>query len=129
MFTAEILNSEATLNNFIVLGGKDFIPGGQLTLVLRLVNSDLGIRYIPPAAATLSFTFNNLDGTELVKSGGDVTQLPDDRSIVSIVLEEAETEELQDGNITFEIDVAGDGTNIQKGFIQNALARIITGDC
>jgi len=129
MFSAEILNSDATLNNFIVLGGKDFIPGGQLNLVLRIINTELNIRYVPPVTAILTFTFNALDGSTFTKTGADITQFADDRSIVSMVLEESETEELQDGNITFEIDLLGDGTEIQKGVIQNALARIITGDC
>lgn len=129
MLSGQILNSDAQLNNFIVIGSKSFIPGSQFRLYIRILNDDLGLRYIPAATATRTITFQNLDGTELVKTNADITVLSDDRSIMYLDIEESESENLQGGNFSFEIDVAGDGSNIMKGIVNNALSRIIEGAC
>lgn len=129
MLSGQILNSDASLNNFIVIGSKSFIPGSQFRLYIRILNDDLGLRYIPAATATRTITFQNLDGTELVKANADITVLSDDRSIMYVDIEESESENLQGGNFSFEIDVAGDGSNIMKGIVNNALSRVIEGAC
>lgn len=130
MLSGKILNSDAQLNNFIEIGSKQFIPGSQVKLVFRLTNTELDdLRYIPGSASTIKLTFNKLDGSTLEKTNADITKFTDDRSIMSVVLEESETEELQDGSFSFELDLLGDGTQIEKGVISNALSRVIDGAC
>lgn len=129
MLSGQILNSNAQLNNFIVLGSKSFIPGSQFRLYIRILDDDLNIRYIPPQAATRTITFQNLDGTELVKADSDITVLADDRSIMYVDIEESESENLQGNDFYFDIDVNGDGSEIKKGIVSNALSRNIIGAC
>lgn len=129
MLSGQILNSDAQLNNFIVLGSKEFIPGSQFRLYIRIINEDLDLRYIPANTATRSITFNNLDGTTLVKSNADITVLSDDRSIMYVDIEESESENLAGGNFSFALDILGDGTQIEKGIVRNAIARVIEGEC
>ena len=129
MLAGQILNSEATVNNFIVLGGKSFIPGSQFKLFIRVINDDLNLRYVPPATATRTITLIGLDGTDIVKSNADITVLGDDRSIMCVTIEESESENLQGGNFSFSIDVNGDGTDIKKGIVSNGLSRVIEGVC
>lgn len=126
MITAKILNSDALLNNFKEIGSLDFVPGAEVTLVIRLFDTQLSLRHIPPAAAITKIFLNKTDGTILEKT---MTPLTDDRSIQSVVLEEAETDVLLGGNFTLEIDVIGDGSKIEKGMVQNGLRKIVIGDC
>lgn len=129
MLSGQILNSDAQLNNFVVIGSKSFIPGSQFRLYIRILNDDLGLRYIPAATATRTITFQNQDGTTFQKLNADITVLTDDRSIMYVDIEESESETLMSGNFSFEIDVAGDGNNIMKGIVKNALSRILEGEC
>ncbi len=123
MLIGKVLNSEATLNNYIYLLNKAFIQGSAFKLVIQIFNEDLGIRYIPDIDAEYSITLNNLDGTTLVKDGVEVTVFEDDRSIMSIDISAEESEALQGGNITFMIDET-------KGIVRNAISRVIEGaDC
>lgn len=126
MLSGQVLNSDATLNNFIVLETKNFIPGSQFTFVMRILNDDLGIRYIPADTAIVTLVFQNQDGTELSKVA---TPLTDDRSILSIEISELESTSIRGGNMSFSVDVAGDGSNIMKGIMSNALARVLEGAC
>ena len=127
MLSGQILNSNATLNNFIVIDAKEFIPGEEFKLQIRIINNELnGLRYIPPNTCITKFTFNDTNGNTFQKTA---TKLTDDRSIMSMTIEESESEILQSGTITFEIDELGNGTKITKGIIQGALVRIIDGVC
>jgi len=126
MITAKILNSDAILNNFKEIGSLDFVPGAEVTLVIRLQDTQLELRHIPPATAIVKAIFNNTDGTTLEKI---MAPLTDDRSIRSVILQEAETDLLLGGNFTLEIDVLGDGSKIEKGIVINGIRKIIIGDC
>lgn len=126
MLTAKILNSDATLNNFKEIGSLDFIPGTQAELFIRLFNSQLSLRYIPPATAIVKIFIDKSDGTVLEKT---MSALSDDRSILSTTLEEAETEEILGGNFTLEVDILGDGSNIDKGIVLNGIRKVIIGEC
>ena len=88
--SADILNPEASLNFWIVLESRDFIPGEELLLVFRITNPEVGLRFIPLAGSVVDFTFNNADGTTLTKTAALNV---DDRSIATITLQEAETQE------------------------------------
>lgn len=126
MITAKILNSDAILNNFKEIGSLDFVPGSEVKLVIRLHDSQLDLRRVPAAAAVVKIFLNDTDGNEIEKT---MTPLTDDRSILSVTLEESETETLLGGNFTIEEDVLGDGTQIKKGLVQNGLRRVVIGDC
>lgn len=127
MLSGQILNSDATLNNFIVTDSKGFIPGEQFDLVVRIINPELDIRYVAPVTAIITFTFLNTDGTELTKISAAVDA--QDNSMQKMTISEADSENIIGGNFTFSVDVLGDGTEIKKGVVKNGLAKFLTGDC
>lgn len=129
MIQGQILNSQATLNNFKVIGAKEFIPGSQFTVFLRLFDTETELRYIPANTATKSIILTNLDGTETTILNANITTLADDRSIMSFIIEESVSTNLAGGNFRFEIDVAGDSSIIEKGVVLNGLSRVIEGAC
>lgn len=128
MLSAKILNPTATLNDFDIIDALVFIPGEQTKLVMRLVQpfrSD-ELRYIPVDTADLTVYLKNKDGTDLELT---MTVFDDDRSIWYSTLTSAQTEELASGNFTFDLDILGDGTQIEKGWVENGLSLQITGAC
>lgn len=128
MIKAKLLNSDASLNDFRVVGSVEFIPGENLTIALQIYLSEKGIRYVPPVAATMELTFINSDDTELVKTATVVDA--DDRSMWNVTLSQAETELLQGQNIEGELDVNGDATLIYKFLLANVIQRVnLAGDC
>ncbi len=130
MLSAKVLNSDATLNDYKILDVLNFIPGEQVKLFVQIFDLDHQIRFIPPEDAIVTFCFINNDGSMLDKvSPDDITILEDDRSLMYMTIEEAESLELSGGNVTFKIDLDGDGTRIVRGMIQNGLAKYITGGC
>ncbi len=129
MLSGQILNSDATTNNFIVTDSKEFIPGEQFTLVIRVVNPELDdLRFVQPSASLPKITLTTLDGTDIVILSGAITVNPDDRSIMTTIIQESVSLNLAGGNFQFELDVIGDGSEILKGIVENGLARI-DGDC
>jgi len=127
MLIGQILNSQATLNNYILLGSLNFVPGEGVTLVVKIINSQLGIRYVVDnQAATVKFIFNKSNNATEEIAG---TFLTDDRSIVSVELSSAITEEVLGGNFTMEIDVQGNGNEIKKVFVESGLTRNLIGEC
>lgn len=125
MITGKMLNSEATLNNFIEIGALEFIAGEELTVVVRLFDDQIGLRYIPVSTCIPTFTLNKSDGDTLSKTG---SHNDDDRSIVTFELSETETLDLLGGNMKISLDLLGDATSIKKGIVLNAFARVID-DC
>ena len=117
---AEVLNSDAILNNFTTIGTLQFIPGEEIKLVLRLKDSLKGIRYVLPATTIVTATFNNTDGTTFTKT---MTMWTDDRSIMEVTLEETETENLSGGRILLDLDINGDASTIKKVIKNGALSR------
>lgn len=123
--TGKILNSEAELNSFKLVGSVDFMPGADLTLKFMLFNPEEALRYIPGAAAVVKVTLPTING-ELEKTASFLDA--GDRSLIVLELSQAETEDLTGGNLTFEIDELGDGSVISKGYISAALRRITAGE-
>lgn len=119
--SAKVISSDATLNSFQFIESAQFIPEENLTIAFQIMQPEKGIRYVPPSTAVITFKFNQTDNTVLEKVMTFVDVL--DRSLVKCSFTPAETEVLMAGNVTFEIDVLGDGTNIKLGFIYNALSR------
>jgi len=122
MIVARMLNSTATVNNFIEIGSLEFIAGEQITVYMRLYDTDLDLRYIPPATNITTVTLNKSDGTTFSKIA--IHEF-DDRSMIYFTLSEIETEDLLGGNLSLSLDLAGDGSNIRKGVAQNVLSRSI----
>lgn len=124
MLTAKILNSSASLNEFRYLNTVEFVPGGEVRFAFRLWDLQLNERHVPPTTAIVTLTFNDTDGNEIDKiatviNAGDI-------SMMYVDLTSAETAILLGGNITFEVDVLGDATKIEKGLIQTALSKVLT---
>lgn len=128
MFSAQVISSSATLNSFDVIGSLPFVPGTQTTFFIRLYQDQRAdmLRYVPPSTALLSAIFQNNDATETTVA---MTSVMLDTSMWSCSLTSAQTKCLASGNVVLSMDVLGDGTDIQLGFIQNALNLIITGLC
>ena len=104
----------------------EIIPGEQIRLVLQLVDSQKDLRYIVEnLAGIVSVSIPKLDGF-LTKS---MTAFSLDRSIWEATLTEAETADLIGGNIIFEVDSDGVGTEILKGWVENAISMVVTGGC
>lgn len=127
MLTAKILNSQASLNNFKEIGSLEFIIGEEVKLVFRLFDPQFDLRHIPDAAAIVKLTFNKLSDFTTFEKTATVLD-SGDRSIQYVTLTDLETADLIGGNVLFEVDVLGDGSQIQKGIIYNALSKVIQ-DC
>lgn len=128
MLKAKLLNSEASLNDYIEVNAINFIPGENVTVAVHLYDAERGIRYIPPLAATLTMTFIDKDSAEILKDAAVIDA--DDRSMWSVDLSQSETEVLAGQNIILELDVNGDGTVILKALIANGIIRNnLSGDC
>jgi hypothetical protein len=123
MLTGTILNSNASLNDFRDLGSIEIIKGEQIDLVIRTIDRQTDIRYIPPATAIIKVIFNTSEG-DLEKI---MTAFTDDRSISKVTLEEVDTESILSGDLRVIIDEAGDGSIIKKGVIVDAIRS--TQDC
>lgn len=128
MLQAKLLNSEATLNDFLYLGSVEFVPGENVTVCLQLFNSERAIRFIPPAAATLTLTFTNSDGDQFDKVATKIDV--DDRSLWKVSFTQVETETLAGQNIIATLDVNGDASKILIAFMPNVIIRSnLSGDC
>jgi hypothetical protein len=127
MLTGQLLNSQATINQYTEISNVSFVPGSSVTVILQMIQDQLNIRYFEDNAnATIEFTFPGSNGNDVVKAG---TFPFNDRSIIKCVLDSTDTENLQGGNFTFKIDVNGDGTQILQGFVNNGLTRQLVGAC
>jgi hypothetical protein len=125
MLKAKILNSQATLNNYVILGSLEFVPGEEVKVVAQIINSQLDIRYIPDAAATMDMIFVDKDGNEVIKTASVLDA--DDRSIWTVTLTPAESLTIVSQNIKIVLD---DNGTTMIASVRNGLARtIIDGDC
>lgn len=125
MLDIRLLNSDAELNNFRQIGSYEYVPGEDVTVVLRLFDSQLGIRYIPDSGATLTATFQTKSGTDLVKTASELDA--GDRSIWTFDLSQSDTADIIGQNFTVSLT---EGANLSKGVAQNSLGKIlIDGDC
>lgn len=128
MIKAKLLNSDASLNDFIYVGSVEFVPGENVTVAFQLFHAVRGIRHVPPVAATVELTFLDSSGTEVVKTAAVISA--DDRSMWKIDLTQVETETLAGQTITGEIDYNGDASVIYRFVMENAFIRTnLAGDC
>jgi hypothetical protein len=122
MLSGKVLNTAATLNNFKEVKGQDFMLNDAFTLVFRIIDPQLGDRYIPPSTAIITLIFSNFDTTSFVEVATPVDV--NDRSMQSVSLATTDTAQLYGGNIPFTVDLLGDGTHILYGVIPNALRKV-----
>lgn len=123
ILTMRVLNSDAELNHFEEFDSAPFIPGSALTLVLRLMQTERPLRYVPDAAATVNVNFLKSDGTTLVKAATFLDTA--DRSIIVVQLTSVETQTLIGQNLT--ADITEPGPVVSKAFLQYALKNISLG--
>jgi hypothetical protein len=124
MLKADVLNSDASLNSFKVINTLEYIPGSDFTLVVQLTQPQRdGLRYMTEAGATLTLHLPKKDGTSQDLT---MTAMAGDSSIWSGDITSEQSADLASGNATFTLDEGGDKT---LGWIENALALIITGGC
>lgn len=111
ILTMFILNSDATLNNFVEGSVATFIPGSALTLVIRLQQTQRPIRYVPDATATVEMEFLKSDNTTLTKLGTFVDV--SDRSMIKFELTALETADLIGQNLTATVtEPSGESTAV-----------------
>jgi len=122
---AILLNSEASLNNFIQIGSVSYSPGEAVKVAFRLINDQLDIRLIPGATATVSVDIANADGTTTTKSATVISA--DDRSMWSIDLDTTDTQNISGSNMEITLT---DGADIKKAIVFNGLIKqLLSGDC
>lgn len=121
MIIANLLNPNASLNSFKIINSVEYVPGAPLTLIMQLFDDVEQLRYIPPTTARVSAVFNNVDNTTLSVLG---TAFAQDGSMLTFSLSAAQTTNLFGGNILIQVDMQGDGTNVQQGIVQNVLGTV-----
>lgn len=122
VLTLKVLNEDASLNNFVDMGGTaQIVRGADAKLILELFQVDRKIRYVPISGAVISVDFLNSDGTTLSKTA--TFPFADDRSIIQIVLTDSETELLISQNIIASIV---EGSNTSIAILQQGLQMVST---
>lgn len=123
MLTLNILNNAATLNTFFVSGTKEFMAGEDVKLIMRLIQIDLNLRYIPVVGATITIDFKKSDDTILTKTA--TFPFADDRSIIQVDLTELESADLISQTLIVKLDEAGVTTfaTLQSGLKRNKLSQ------
>lgn len=124
LLTAKVINPDASLNNFTYYSSAKFIPNSTFTFAVQLFDADKKMRYIPPSTAVITFTFNNSDFTTFTQAATFID--PGDRSLLLVSLSSTQTALLVGGNLTFVVDVLGNGTDLINGVSYNTLSYIDT---
>jgi len=126
LLSGVLINADATLNNFVPNpeGAIAFIPSSIVQFALQLIDTSKGIRYVPPSTAVITFTFNNADFTSFAQPAAFIDPL--DRSLISLSLTPTQTSNMIGGNLTFVVDVLGDGTQLINGILYNGLSYVDT---
>jgi hypothetical protein len=124
MILGKLINSAASLNNYQNIGTVCYVIGDAILLNFQLWDPQLKIRFVPPSTAITTLTFLNQDGTTFTKVGTFISAL--DQSLITVSLLTTDTSQLLDGNVTFTVDLLGDGTEIVRGMIYSAISQVIT---
>jgi hypothetical protein len=124
MILGKMINSAASLNSFNYIGSVDYVLGDAITLNFQLFDPQTKMRFIPPSTAIVKVTFNNMDTSQFSETGSFINAL--DQSLITVDLPGTSTIQLLDGNLTFTVDLLGDGTEIVRGIIYSALHQVIT---
>lgn len=126
MLSGQVLNSDAQVNNFVVISSKSFIAGEEIELVVRILNPDLGgLRFVPNTKEGHRIIFADKDGSPDGISIA-LTGMDQDYSIMKGTISAAQTQEIVGGNANIEIIHKG---KTLKGIITQALTRVVDGVC
>lgn len=127
--TLKILNSDATLNNFVEGATASIVRGTDVKLILRIVQSErTNLRYIPQAASVLAMSLLNSDGTTL--SVTPTQPFADDRSIIEVDIAAANTTLLISQNLNLSITEPTPSPMISFAVLPFGLQVIsLNGDC
>lgn len=125
VFDLEVINSDATLNNFFSIGAAQFRPGTPVTINMRIIQSERDLRHVLSAAATLSMTFKTSDPNT------NITATPTfidagDRSLITVTLTGTDTQNLIGQALILDIV---DGPLECVAIKQQGLKANRTGDC
>lgn len=126
VFSLQMLNSDATLNDFRDIGTHQIVRGADTTIIMRILQPNKDeIRYIPDAGATFSIDLLKSDDTTLTKV--PTQPFADDRSILQLTLTETETLDLISQNLNLQIT---EGSDISYAILQAGLQMItLNSDC
>lgn len=125
MLRGRVLDEEATLNSYELIGSLDIIPGSAFTLNFQTYqpqNKDK-LRYFAEDAATMVAHLPKSDGTTLDVT---MTNIGDDRSLWTGDVSSADSEDLIGGNFTFTLTEGAEDT---LGIVELGLSVILTGSC
>lgn len=129
MISAELLNSEATLNSFFIIEGITYVPGENLDIVIRLLHSEREIRFMAASAAVITLLFTDKTNPSVPISKVAVIVDAGDRSIWKVSLTQANTTTLSGSNIEVKYDSDGVGTIIFKTVLRNVLSKKLLSGC
>ena len=103
--------------------GFNFYAGEERTLKLQLMESDTGFPHSIPSDATKTLL---LHGTplDLTIDDADIIIDPDDSSIFTVLLTEAQTSLMISGDIRFQYVTVGNVTRIAS--VQAAIKKLVT---
>lgn len=128
MIDAQLLNSDAVLNTYVVIPSLTYTPGENLRVVVQILKAIDQHRYIAPVGGIVTLTFTKEDESQLVKTPAVLNA--DDRSMWFIDLSPAETLALASNNFLVKLDVNGDGTLVYLTSVENGLIRTnLSGEC
>ncbi len=127
VFELQVLNSDATLNDFTDIDTARIVRGADATILLRILQPEKNkIRYVPDTGATFSITFLRSDpALTLVKV--PTQPFADDRSILQIDLIDTETLDLISQSLNLEMN---EGTIKSFAILQNGFQVVtLNTDC
>lgn len=129
MLSLDIVSKNPTLNSFTLSKNLSFASGEDVKVTMRLFQSDMGIRYIPEAGATITIDLKKSDNTVLTKTCSFT--FADDRSIIEFSLTAAESAMVISQNLVVKL-VEGTSPNetTQFAILQYGLTRVVAdGSC
>lgn len=125
VLSLDIISDNPQLNTFSAKKNYVFASGETVTVVMRLWQSDLNIRYIPDAGATISVDLKKSDNTILTKTCSN--PFADDRSIIQFSLSAAESAEVIGQNLVVKVT---EGSDVHFAVLQYGLSKVIPdGSC
>jgi hypothetical protein len=120
-----VLNSDCSLNAFLVASSASIVGGETAEIVLQLWQPSKKMRYMPASGATFSMDLLKSDGTVLTKI--PTLKFPsDDRSVLLLSLSAAETAVLISQNLILKVT---EGSNISMAILQMGLQKVSLVNC
>lgn len=117
-FGIQMLDSDSTVNNLIIINQLELSPGETATALFQLINAATKQRYIPAAGATMTARM------VAVNSANNISKIPlpafaaDDRSVWSFPLSAADTAKMAGVNLEI---VLTEGANVKKVWAQSVI--------